>query len=234
MGFFGGAIALDAVVPLIEDRDVDAVNDGRALGGLVTELVLGRDDTDGRDEAREVRGVAAAPAGREEDVLEDKVPRRAEAVGVLTVAVRAAADAVLVLPAIRFDRPLLVPAFPASSPDVRDRLPSWSEMELLDAPVAGFRRVDVRPPIGRVGGLFKELPRVDRDEEVVGAAFGVLVEPAVTLPAILFGATDVAGFPGETFSKFFSRLAIDEVTFGDGEGASSGVSALGGAVFVTA
>jgi hypothetical protein len=140
------------------------------------------------------------------------VPRRSEATGVLVAAVRVAVDPVLVLPVIRFDKPLLVVAFPVSSPEVRDKLPSWSDMELLDAPVAGVRRVDARPPIGRVGGLFRELPKVDRDEEVVVATFGALVELAVALPMLLFGAADVAGFPGETFSKFFSRLAIDEVT----------------------
>jgi hypothetical protein len=61
VGFFGGGIALEVAVPVMDDRDADAAKEGRDLEGLVTELALGRDDIDGRDEASDVRGVAVVP-----------------------------------------------------------------------------------------------------------------------------------------------------------------------------
>jgi hypothetical protein len=228
-GFLGGGIAFKEVLPDIEGRDVDVLRDGRALGGLVTALVLGRADIDGREEARDVRE-EVVPVARVEDVVEDRVLRRSEGVGVLAVEARAAVVPVAVPPVIRFDKPLLVAAFPASSPDVSERLPSWSDTELLEAAVAGFRRADVRPPTGRVGGLFNELPRVLRDDELVVAVFCVLDGAAVALPTALFGATAVADFAGATFSKFFNRLAMDDVPFKEGEGAASTAAVVGEAV----
>jgi hypothetical protein len=232
-GFFGGSIAFEEVVPLIEGRDVDVLRDGRAFEGLETELVLGRAEIDGREEARDVRE-DVVPAWRVDDVLEDSVVRRSEGVGVLVVEGRAAVVPAPVLPVIRFDKPLLVAAFPASSPDVSDRLPSWSDMELLEAAVAAVRRVDASPPTGRVGGLFSELPNVLLDEELVVAAFCVLDGAVVTLPTGLFGGTAVADFAGATFSKFFNRLAMDDVPFSEGEGAESAAAEVGEAVSVVA
>jgi len=199
-GFFGGPIVVlvvECTLGRVVLDAVDLVEDPKEVLGvdLVVEVVswLVREATEGLFAAVEVEGVMVARRSLVEEVLEGE--------GLLVDELR-----VEVLRACPF-----VVGFLFSSPDTPDETPSRSEGALVDA--AGRRVAELA--VGRVGGLLKPLPSVERVLEERGleavlelfeAGVAVVLLAADALVDAVRGlrGADLVGAVGEAEEDFFT------------------------------